>query len=348
MGSIVQRTEKTVKIAYITEQKLHSDKINGSITRDLKLISVLKRITDRVDIYFADTSLHHKYKYLIKNKNSLYVISEINKHNYDAAIISTFPISPYLQTYCQIQCRKIFYFCDSAYNMHKNTPLYDFIHKITTSIFVVKESAIIKNYLCVYLGIDEIESLPPKFRKHSVVFPFFTGVQQSNHFDPSGFVLFLGEFNYWPNREAFKRIVKLAPRIKSTIRIFGMNIPSIKYFPINVEICGYAKKLDDIYSGAKALIYPALSGTGIKNKVIEAMSYGIPVIGFKNAFTNMNVEHNKNCIVVKSIKELVESLNREDLNEISRNAYRFIKNEMTEERSLKIIKKIIFEEDRID
>jgi hypothetical protein len=142
-----------MKIAYITEQKLYFEKINGSITRDLKLISVLQKVTDEVELFFADTSLYHKYKYLLNNKNSLNIISEINKNNYDIAIISTFPISPYLQTYCQIQCKKIFYFCDSAYNMHKNTPPYDFIHKITTGIFIIKESAIIKNYLCIYLGI---------------------------------------------------------------------------------------------------------------------------------------------------------------------------------------------------
>jgi glycosyltransferase involved in cell wall biosynthesis len=334
-----------MKIAYITEQRLYSDKINGSITRDLKLISVLREITDNVELFFADTSLYHKYKYLLNNRNNLNIIPEIDRKNYDVVIISTFPVSPYLQTYCQIQCRKIFYLCDSAYNMHKNTPLYDFIHKITTCLFTIKESSIIKRYLCIYLGIDEIKSLPGKFRKNSAVFPFFAEIQQNNRFNPNGFVLFLGEFNYWPNRESFKRIIKLAALIKSTIRIFGMNIPSFKNIPTNVEICGYAKNLDDIYDGAKALIYPALSGTGIKNKVIEAMSYGIPVIGFKNAFTNMNIEHNKNCIIVKNIRELVEALNREDLHKISRNAYLFIKNEMTEKKALEQIKKIIFGED---
>jgi glycosyltransferase involved in cell wall biosynthesis len=207
---------------------------------------------------------------------------------------------------------------------------------------MIKEASVIKNHLCVYLGIDEVESLPVKFRKNAVVFPFFIEIQRSNFFNPNGFVLFLGEFNYWPNRESFKRIIKLAPLAGNTIRIFGVNIPSVKKCPNNVEICGYAKTLDDIYIGAKALIYPSLSGTGIKNKVIEAMSYGIPVIGFKNAFTNMDVEHNKNCVIVKNVKELVGALNREDLDQISKNAYSFIKDKMAEEKSLEQIKKIIF------
>jgi glycosyltransferase involved in cell wall biosynthesis len=331
-----------VKIAYITEQRLYSDKINGAITRDLKFISVLRKITDKIDIYFADTSLYHKYKYILNNKSSLNIILEINEKDYDIAIISTFPTSPYLQTYCQIKCKKTFYLCDSAYNMHKNTHLSDFVHKITTCIFIVKEASIIKNHLCIYLGSDEIESLPKKFRKNAIVFPFHIGVKQNNCFNPNGFVLFLGEFNYWPNREAFKKIIKLAPLIKSTMRIFGVNIPLIKNMPANVEIRGYAKTLDDIYIGAKALIYPSRSGTGIKNKVIEAMSYGIPVIGFKNAFTNMNIEHNKNCIIIKNIKKLIDALNKESLGKISKNAYLFIKNEMTEEKSLKQTEKILF------
>lgn len=330
-----------MKIAYITEQRLYSDRINGAIIRDLKFISVLKKITDGVELYFADTSLYHKYKYLLNNKNNLNIISKINKSNYDVAIISTFPISPYLQTYCQIQCKKIFYLCDSAYNMHINTPVYDFIHKITTCIFMIKEASIIKNHLCIYLGIDEVESLPVKFRKNAVVFPFFIEIQRSNFFNPNGFVLFLGEFNYWPNRESFKRIIKLAPLLRNTIRIFGVNIPSVNKRPNNVEICGYAKTLDDIYIGAKALIYPSLSGTGIKNKVIEAMSYGIPVIGFKNAFTNMNVMHNKNVIIINKLSEIIDSLKRMDLNIISENAYAFIKEEMSENISLSCIIKYI-------
>jgi glycosyltransferase involved in cell wall biosynthesis len=122
-----------------------------------------------------------------------------------------------------------------------------------------------------------------------------------------------------------------------------LNIPKINNIPPNVELVGYIESLDDIYIGAKALIYPSLSGTGIKNKVIEAMSYGIPVIGFKNAFTNMNIEHNKNCIIVKTIKELVNALNREDLDKISQQAYLYIKNEMTMGKSLEQIKKVIFE-----
>jgi glycosyltransferase involved in cell wall biosynthesis len=343
---IIVRGNKPMKVAYITEQRLYSGNMNGSITRDLKLLSVLRKIADRIEIFYADTSLYCKHKYIFDNKNNLSIISEINDGDYDIAIVSTFPISPYLRTYFQIQCKKIFYFCDSAYNMYKNTPSYDLIHKITTSIFSIKEATVIKKNLCIYLGIDEINSLPKKFRKNSAIFPFFSEVYQINCFNPNGFVVFLGEFNYWPNKEAFKRIVKLAPSIKSSIRIFGTNIPSVKNLPINIEICGYAKTLDDIFKGAKALIYPVSSGTGIKNKVIEAMSYGIPVIGFKNAFTNLEVKYNEDCIVVKSNSELVSALENENLNKISRNAYYFMRTKMTEEISIEKIKNILFSSDK--
>jgi glycosyltransferase involved in cell wall biosynthesis len=205
----------------------------------------------------------------------------------------------------------------------------------------VKERCLIKHERCAYLGQDEIKSLPQKYRKNAIILPFYINVKPQNYFAEHGYVLYIGEFSYWPNREALKKIVRMAPYINSPIKIFGLNIPEIEHLPRNMILAGYAETLDEVYIGAKALIYPVVFGTGIKNKVIEAMSYGIPVIGFKNAFTNMNVEHNKNVVIVQKTAEIIEGLNRTDLGIISQNAHSFIKQEMSEEYALSCVKKYI-------
>ena len=88
---------------------------------------------------------------------------------------------------------------------------------------------------------------------------------------------------------ALRILIKISNRINRRIIIYGPNLPIIKDHPENISFEGYVKNISDIYNGACALIYPISYGTGIKNKIIESMSYGIPVIGFSSAFTNLDV-----------------------------------------------------------
>lgn len=331
------------KIAYITERKT-DDKINGGNIQDIKLPALLKKI-GKVTLYYADVTKYHRYEYMLNNGHIPEIVDEINSIDYDIIIIAAYQSSPYLMGYRKIVHKKIFWLRDSSFFMKKNVERFNIKYKLVTAILSVKERRIIKYERCAYLGQDEINSLPQKYRENAIILPFYINAKPQNYFDKNGHVLYIGEFSYWTNKEAFYKILRIAPRIVDTIKIFGLNIPKINNVSPNVELVGYVESLDDAYVGAKALIYPISCGTGIKNKVIEAMSYGIPVIGFKNAFTNMNVEHNKNCIIVHKTAEIISSLNRGDLSEISKNAYLFIKNEMPMEKSLEQIKKIIFEKD---
>jgi glycosyltransferase involved in cell wall biosynthesis len=327
------------KIAYITERDIN-DRPTGATTRDIILLKILKQLGE-VSLYYSDMGKHYKYEYLRNNRHIPSVLSEINNKKYDIVIISAYQTSPYLISYKKIIHRKIFYFCDSCYLMLKNTEFFNIKYKLVSFILSRKEYGIIKHEQCAYLGNDEINSLPKKYRKNAVVFPFHIAVKQENYFDKNGHVLYMGQFSYWTNREAFYKILRIAPRITGKIKIFGLNIPKINTVPSNVELVGYVESLDDAYIGAKALIYPISCGTGIKNKVIEAMSYGIPVVGFRNAFTNMNVEHNRNCIIVRKTAEIIDGLNRADLGIISENARLFIEREMSEEHALSCVKKYI-------
>jgi glycosyltransferase involved in cell wall biosynthesis len=212
------------------------------------------------------------------------------------------------------------------------------------NIFLKKESRLLRYEQCAYLGVDEINSLPKRYRKNACIIPFYIDIQSQKYYNENGYLLYMGTFNYQPNKEALKRILKIASSISSPIKIFGTNIPKIYHLPKNTELAGYVTSLDEVFMGAKALICPITSGSGIKNKVIEAMSYGIPVIGFKNAFTNLNIEHNKNVIIAKNLSEMIYIANNADLKHISKNAYLFIKDEMSKDLALNKILKIINKE----
>jgi glycosyltransferase involved in cell wall biosynthesis len=217
----------------------------------------------------------------------------------------------------------------------------DIKYKILAIILALIEHDIVSTEKCAYLGEDEINSLPKKYRKNGLIFPFYIDAQSYNYFNNNGYIVFVGNYNFRPNRLALNKILEIAPKIHSKIKIFGPNVPPNNKIPKNVEIAGFSESLDDVFSGAKALIYPVPYGTGIKNKVIEAMSYGIPVIGFRNAFTNLNLEDKKNMIVVKRVSEIISTLNNVDLSFISSNAYSYIIKNLSKQTVLRQIGKYI-------
>jgi glycosyltransferase involved in cell wall biosynthesis len=331
------------KIAFITERNLNANRINGSLTRDTKLLKILKILCE-VEIYYSDPKVFSKYEYLLNNNHiNNEVVDMINSKSYSLVIISTFVISPYLNGYKNIRHPRIYYLCDSSYSMNKNTPLLKLKYKLITSLFKKNEYSIIKSEKCAYVGLNEINNLPKKYRCNAIIFPFYIDKAPHNYYDENGYILFLGDYKFWPNKDAFYKIIQIAEYISYEIRIFGSNIPEIKYLPSNFKIKGYAESLDDVYAGAKALIYPISYGTGIKNKVIEAMSYGIPVIGFKNAFTNMDVENRKNVVIIKKTSDIINVLENINLKPISDSAYSFIQNGMSKEAAINKIAKILGE-----
>jgi glycosyltransferase involved in cell wall biosynthesis len=310
-----------LKIAYITERDLNSKQILGAVTRDIRLLDVLNNFAE-VDIYFNDPSKYHKYLYMINNQNiNKQLFDEIDRKFYDIVIISTFFISPFLQGYNSLKAKKIFYFADSAFHMRNQYINLKF--KIAANVGIWKEKNILKENYCAYLGIDEIKYIPKEYKQNCLIFPFFINLNK-NLFNNDGKLILVGDYSFKPNYIMLQNINNIAELIKNDIYIYGNNIPKLN-FKSNIKIVGYADTLDEIYQDARALIYAIDYGTGIKNKVLEAMSYGIPTIGYKEAFTNLDLIDKNNCVVVNSLKYMIEMCNNANLSKISDSLYEYTK-----------------------
>jgi hypothetical protein len=310
-----------LKIAYITERDLNSNRVIGSITRDIRLLEVLKSFSE-VDIYFNNPSIYYKYLYVINNYNSNNkLFKEIDSKNYDIVIISTFPISPFLNGYKKLSTKKIFYFADSSY--HFRTQKISIKYKAVSYLLSFKEKSILNSEYCAYLGNDEIKHIPKKYQKNCLTFPFFININ-TNYFNNIGKLIIVGDYNFKPNYIMLKNINNIAEKINHDIYIYGNNIPKLDY-KSNIKIIGYAETLDEIYQDTRALLYGIDYGTGIKNKVLEAMSYAIPTIGYKEAFTNLDLVDKKNCLIVDSLKDLINICNSKDLSKISNNLHSYTK-----------------------
>jgi glycosyltransferase involved in cell wall biosynthesis len=75
--------------------------------------------------------------------------------------------------------------------------------------------------------------------------------------------------------------------------IIGRSAPQdvVDMAPAGVIFRGWVPELDDVYAHARVAIAPLRYGAGIKGKVGEAMSYGVPVVGTSVAAEGMDIEH---------------------------------------------------------
>jgi len=104
---------------------------------------------------------------------------------------------------------------------------------------------------------------------------------------------YIGSFSHPPNREAIHRLVlDIFPKLyeknkKSKLYIFGVNktrdLEDLKWqiepkYSKSIKFIGYVKNLKNIYEIIDILVAPILSGSGTRLKILEALSFGIPVV----------------------------------------------------------------------
>lgn len=132
-------------------------------------------------------------------------------------------------------------------------------------------------------------------------------------------ILFHGNFLGTPsNRESAEFIIKLIyPHLikrvgkgNFIVKIIGNGAK--KYFG-NYEteflkIIDYIPSIEEALRDATIYIAPIFSGSGIKNKVLEAMATGLPVIGTIEAFEAIGIENWKDGIIAGSEEEFIYAL----------------------------------------
>ena len=100
-------------------------------------------------------------------------------------------------------------------------------------------------------------------------------------------MLFLGAYSYDPNiaaaeyliRDVWPRLVGLCPKARLLIAGPGQEaIPSSQNPPAGVEFLGFVSDLNALYRRTRVVCCPIQTGGGTRIKILEAASYGIPVV----------------------------------------------------------------------
>ena len=99
-------------------------------------------------------------------------------------------------------------------------------------------------------------------------------------------LLFIGSFEHLPNpdgiiwfvKNIFPKIIRVCPNI--TLKIIGSN-PTKEVTDLNsknVKVIGYEKNIDRYFRDARVFVAPLRFGAGVKGKILQSMSFGLPVV----------------------------------------------------------------------
>jgi glycosyltransferase involved in cell wall biosynthesis len=122
-----------------------------------------------------------------------------------------------------------------------------------------------------------------------------------------GSMVFTGDLAYAPNRDAADFLIdEVLPRIPADLMphfyLVGQR-PSANLTGMNrndITVTGFVDDLRPYLANASVYVSPLRFGSGIKNKVLEAMSMGLTVIGTPVSFEGIECQDGRDCIVAQA------------------------------------------------
>lgn len=167
-------------------------------------------------------------------------------------------------------------------------------------------------------------------------------------------IIFTGNMGYPPNvigavylvKEIMPLVWAINPAIK--VAIVGAN-PDSKVLALKSEkvvVTGWVENMSDYYAKSKVFIAPMQIGTGLQNKLLEAMAMKLPCVTSRLANNALGAEDNKSALIGETPNEYAQHIaslldNEELYSLISEQGYIFVKENYTWEGTTKILEKLI-------
>lgn len=169
--------------------------------------------------------------------------------------------------------------------------------------------------------------------KNGVDFDFFTPHSKAKEFD----IVFTGNMQYPPNVDAAQFLVReIMPIVwqkkpETKAMIAGAN-PHKKVKQLKnkrVSVTGWLPDIRTAYNSGKIFIAPMRLGTGLQNKLLEAMAMHLPAITTTLANETLKAADKKEILIGNTAPELAKNIvflleNQEQQKVIAENAHRFV------------------------
>jgi len=167
---------------------------------------------------------------------------------------------------------------------------------------------------------------------------FFEDLNCEKQYD----ILFTGNFSYAPNIEAAVFLAeKLLPALKQrgltpSLLLSGAN-PTQRILNLasnQITVSGWVDDIRVSYQSSRLFIAPLFIGTGLQNKLLEAMASGLPCITTSLANNALKGKNHKNIELAENFNEFVEIttrfLNDKDIfSELALNGRNFVEQNYT-------------------
>jgi len=167
-------------------------------------------------------------------------------------------------------------------------------------------------------------------------------------------LIFTGNMAYPPNidsviylvNEVMPLVWKKYPTIKLVIAGAEPDKKVLQLASENVEITGWVKDITTYYAAAKIFVAPMQIGTGLQNKLLEAMAMQIPCVTSQLANNALGAEHQNSILIGNQPEEYCEHIislleNKNLYNEIATSGYDFVKKNYTWEGTTEKLNELI-------
>lgn len=155
-------------------------------------------------------------------------------------------------------------------------------------------------------------------------------------------LLFTGNMNYPPNIDSVMFLAnEILPRVRKTLPntsllISGVDpsqrIRDLAVADENIHVTGWVKDIRDSYASARLFVAPMQIGTGLQNKLLEAMAMQIPCITSPLANNAVGAVPNESILIGNEPAEYAEHIvrlltNEDERDRIAENGNSFVRNQ---------------------
>jgi Glycosyltransferase len=208
----------------------------------------------------------------------------------------------------------------------------------------------------IITGVDRDLIPHPNFNKIYVIangvdFETYSNKTAEKEYD----LIFTGNMSYVPNVEAAEYLAKtIFPLLQQEIpnlklAICGANpSPKVKQLATeNIFVTGWVDSIADYYAKSKVFVAPMQLGTGLQNKLLEAMAMKLPCVTSTLAGKPLdNVETGKEIMICSTTTGYVESIkalltNPALYQEVSENGHEFVKRNYSWEKTVQKLDEIM-------
>lgn len=148
---------------------------------------------------------------------------------------------------------------------------------------------------------------------HQNVFvtPWVVEAHQPDLLEGRSGISFLGSYDHPPNREAVDFFAReCLPSVRrnfpgTSFNVYGSGFVARPDLSVTdgVEYRGWVSSLEDVFQRSRIFVAPLRSGAGIKGKVLDAMSFGCPLVATSVAAEGIGLVHGENAFIADDPQE---------------------------------------------